>query len=41
MEIHYKTFVSILKDGVEKMESYVPIEGANVDAVIKIIVDVK
>ena len=40
MDVHYKTFVTILKDAIVKMGSYVPIEGADVDAVIKMVVDV-
>ena len=35
MEKHYKTFIAVLKDVVEKMGSYTPIEGANIDAVVK------
>ena len=41
MEQHYKTFVSILKDAVEKMGSYAPIEGADMDVVVKMVIDVK
>ena len=40
MDVHYKTFVTILKDAVVKMGSYAPIEGADVEAVIKTILDV-
>ena len=40
METHYKTFVSILKDAVENMGSYAPIEAADVDAVLKTVIDV-
>ena len=36
MDIHYKTFVSILKDAIIKMGTYAPIEGADIDAVIQI-----
>ena len=40
MDVHYKTFVTILKDAIVKMGSYAPIEGADIDAVIKTVVDV-
>ena len=42
MEQHYKTFVLILKDAVEKMGSYAPIEGCkDMDVVVKMVIDVK
>ena len=40
MDTHYKTFVAILKDAVVKMGSWGPISGADVDAVVKTVVDV-
>ena len=39
MEDHYKTFMVILKDGVVKMGSWGPIAGADVDAVVKTVID--
>ena len=39
MDVHYKTFVTVLKDAIIKMGSYAPIEGADIDAVIKTVVD--
>ena len=39
MDVHYKTFVTVLKDAILKMGSYAPIEGADIDAVIKTVVD--
>ena len=41
MEVHYKMFVLILKDAIEKNRSYAPIEGVDINEVIKTIVDVK
>ena len=40
MDMHYKTFVTILKDAIVKMGSYTHIEGVDIDAVIKTVVDV-
>ena len=40
MERHYRQFVSVLKDAIIQMGSWGPIEGADVDAVVKTIVDV-
>ena len=40
MDKHYRTFVSILKDAVVKMGSWNPIEGADVESVVKTVVDV-
>ena len=40
MDVHYKTFVTILKDAIIKMGTYAPIEGADVEAVVKTVVDV-
>ena len=40
MDVHYKTFITILKDAIIKMGSYTPIEVADIDAVIKTVVDV-
>ena len=40
MDKHYRTFVSILKDAVVKMGSWGPITGADVEAVVKTIIDV-
>ena len=39
MDVHYKTFVTILKDAIVKMGTYAPIVGADIDAVIKTVVD--
>ena len=40
MDQHYRMFVSILKDAIEKMGSYAPLEAADVDAVMKTMLDV-
>ena len=40
MDKHYRAFVSILKDAVMKMGSWIPIEGADVEAVVKTVIDV-
>ena len=40
MDTHYKTFVTVLKDAVVKMGSWGHILGADVDAVVKMVVDV-
>ena len=40
MDVHYKTFVTILKDAIVKMGSWGPIAGADVDAVVKTVIDV-
>ena len=40
METHYKTFVAILKDAIVTMGSWGPISGADVDAVVKTVIDV-
>ena len=40
MDTHYKTFVTILKDAVVKMGSWGPIAGADVDAVVKTVINV-
>ena len=40
MDTHYRTFVSILKDAVVKMGSWGPIEGADMEVVVKTVVDV-
>ena len=40
MDTHYKTFVTLLKDAVVKMGSWGPIAGADVDAVVKTVIDV-
>ena len=40
MDANYKTFVAILKDTIEKMRTYAPIEAADVDAVMKMAIDV-
>ena len=40
MDIHYKTFVTILKDAIVKIGSWGPIAGADVDAVVKTVIDV-
>ena len=39
METHYRTFVTILKDAIVKMGSWGPISGADVDAVVKTVID--
>ena len=39
MEKHYRQFVSVLKDAIIQMGSWGPIEGADIEAVIKTIVD--
>ena len=39
METHYRTFVAILKDAIVKMGSWGPILGADVDAVVKTVID--
>ena len=39
MDTHYKTFVTILKDAVMNMGSWGPIAGADVDAVVKTVVN--
>ena len=39
MEKHYRQFVTVLKDAIIKMGSWGPIEGADVEAVVKTIVD--
>ena len=39
MAKHYRQFVSVLKDAIIRMGSWGPIEGADVDAVVKTIVD--
>ena len=40
IDIHYKTFVTILKDAIVKMGSWGPIAGADVDAIVKTVLDV-
>ena len=40
MAKHYRQFVSVLKDAIIRMGSWGPMEGADVDAVVKTIVDV-
>ena len=40
IDTHYRTFVSVLKDTIVKMGSWGPIEGADMEAVVKTIVDV-
>ena len=40
MDTHYKTFVTILKDTVVKMGSWGPIAEADVDAVVKTVINV-
>ena len=40
MDKHYRMFVSILKDAMVKMGSWGPIEGADVEAVVKTVIDV-
>ena len=40
METHYKTFVVILKDAMVKMGSWGSIVGADVDTVVKTVIDV-
>ena len=40
MDVHYKTFVTILKDAIVKMGSWGPIAGADVDAIVKTVIDV-
>ena len=40
MDANYKTFIAILKDVIEKMGTYAPIEAADVDAVMKMVIDV-
>ena len=40
MDTHYKTFVTILKDAVVKMGSWGPIAGADMDVVVKTVIDV-
>ena len=39
MEEHYKTFVINLKDGIVQVRSYAPIEAADVEGVMKTVVD--
>ena len=39
MEEHYKTFVNNLKDGIVQVGSYAPIEAADVEGVMKTVVD--
>ena len=40
MDVHYKTFVTILKDAIVKMGSWGPIAAADVDAIVKTVIDV-
>ena len=40
MDKHYRRFVSILKDAMVKMGSWGPIAGADVEAVVKTVIDV-
>ena len=40
MDTHYRTFVLILKDAIVKMGSWGPIEGVDMEAVVKTVVDV-
>ena len=41
MEEHYKTFVVNLKDGIVQVGSYTPIEAADVEGVMKTVVDLR
>ena len=40
METHYRTFIAILKDAMVKMGLWGPVIGADIDGVMKTIIDV-